>query len=109
MRGDGGGGLNDFKFGTFIGRFPSDRAASMAVKWLILRVKHKKWPPCLLHRLTHSTGVKGWWSQNKTITINNSARFSSVHSGIRKAPTRYTRLSDVSLTLPLKRFQCSSE
>ena len=32
---DGGGGeegLNDFKFGTFIGRFLSDDAASMAVK-----------------------------------------------------------------------------
>ena len=26
--------LNDFKFGTFIGRFPSDGAASMAVKGL---------------------------------------------------------------------------
>ena len=30
----GGGGLNDFKFSTFIGRFPSDGAASMAVKEL---------------------------------------------------------------------------
>ena len=29
-----GKGLNDFKFGTFIGRFQSDGAASMAVKWL---------------------------------------------------------------------------
>ena len=27
-------GLNDFKFGTFGGRFPSDGAASMAVKGL---------------------------------------------------------------------------
>ena len=27
--------LNDFKFGTFTGRFPSDGAASMAVKGLI--------------------------------------------------------------------------
>ena len=26
--------LNDFKFGTFMGRFPSDSAASMAVKGL---------------------------------------------------------------------------
>ena len=26
--------LNDFKFGTFIGRFPSDSAASIAVKGL---------------------------------------------------------------------------
>ena len=26
--------LNDFKFGTFAGRFPSDGAASMAVKGL---------------------------------------------------------------------------
>ena len=26
--------LNDFKFGTFVGRFPSDGAASMAVKGL---------------------------------------------------------------------------
>ena len=32
----GGGSLNDFKFGTFIGRFPSDCLASMAVKGLIL-------------------------------------------------------------------------
>ena len=28
--------LNDFKFGTFIGRFPSGAAASMAVKGLML-------------------------------------------------------------------------
>ena len=27
-------GFNGFKFGTFIGRFPSDRAAGMAVKGL---------------------------------------------------------------------------
>ena len=32
-RGGGGGGLN-FKFGPFIGRFPSDGAASIAVKGL---------------------------------------------------------------------------
>ena len=36
MWGVGGGGLNDFKFGTFIGRFLSDDATSMAVKGLIL-------------------------------------------------------------------------
>ena len=30
-----GGCLNGFKFGTFIGRFPSDGAARMAVKGLI--------------------------------------------------------------------------
>ena len=30
----GGGSLNGFKFGTFIGRFPSDGAARMAVKGL---------------------------------------------------------------------------
>jgi len=31
------GEQNDgFKFGTFIGRFPSDGAAGMAVKWLTL-------------------------------------------------------------------------
>ena len=30
----GGTGLSDFKFGTFIGGFPSDGAASMAVKGL---------------------------------------------------------------------------
>ena len=29
---------NNFKFGTFIGRFPSDGAANMAVKGLILQV-----------------------------------------------------------------------
>ena len=34
--GGGGEGLNDLKFGTFIGRFPSDGATSMAVKGLIL-------------------------------------------------------------------------
>ena len=33
-RGRGGKSLNDFKFGTFIGRFPSDGAASMAEKGL---------------------------------------------------------------------------
>ena len=31
-------GLNDFKFGIFIGRFESDGAASMAVKGLRLRL-----------------------------------------------------------------------
>ena len=30
----GGTGLNGFNFGTFIGRFPNDGAASMAVKGL---------------------------------------------------------------------------
>ena len=30
----GGGSLNDFKFSTFVGRFPSDRLVSMAVKGL---------------------------------------------------------------------------
>ena len=35
-----GKGFNDFKFGTFIGRFPSDRAASMALKGL--KKKKKK-------------------------------------------------------------------
>ena len=30
----GGGDLTDFKFGTFIGRFPSDGAAGIAVKGL---------------------------------------------------------------------------
>ena len=34
--GGGGVGLNDFKFGTFIGHFLSDDATSMAVKGLIL-------------------------------------------------------------------------
>ena len=33
---EGGKGLNDFKFGTFICSFPSDSAASMAVKRLNL-------------------------------------------------------------------------
>ena len=32
-------GLNDFKFGTFIGRFQSNGAASMAVKGLIFSFK----------------------------------------------------------------------
>ena len=37
--GGGGGeeGLNDFKFGTFISRFPSDGAAGMAMKRLMLQ------------------------------------------------------------------------
>ena len=30
--------LNDFKFGTFIGRFPSDALANMAVKRLIMMI-----------------------------------------------------------------------
>ena len=34
MMGGGGGNRNDFKFGTFVGRFWSDGAASMAVKGL---------------------------------------------------------------------------
>ena len=34
--GVGGGCLNGFRFGTFIGRFPSDGAARMAVKGLII-------------------------------------------------------------------------
>ena len=32
--GGGGGSLNGFKFGTFIGHFPSDVVASMAMKGL---------------------------------------------------------------------------
>ena len=32
--GGGGGALNDFKFGTFIGHFPNEGVASMAVKGL---------------------------------------------------------------------------
>ena len=32
--GGGGRGVTDFKFGTFIGRFQSDGASSMAVKGL---------------------------------------------------------------------------
>ena len=36
---------NDFKFDTFIGRFPSDRAASMAVKGLDLNVFNAKLSP----------------------------------------------------------------
>ena len=35
-----GKGFNNFEFGTFIGRFPSDGAASVAVKWLIKQL-HK--------------------------------------------------------------------
>ena len=35
--GGGGGDLDDFKFGTFIGRFPSDGAARVAVKGLICK------------------------------------------------------------------------
>ena len=34
--GGGGGSLNDFKFGTSSGRFPSDGARNMAVKGLNL-------------------------------------------------------------------------
>ena len=34
LHGKGGKGLNNFKFDTFSGRFPSDGAASMAVKGL---------------------------------------------------------------------------
>ena len=34
--GGGGGSLTDFKFGTFIGRFPSDGVASVAVKGLTM-------------------------------------------------------------------------
>ena len=34
----GKGGVNDFKFGTFIGRFKSDSAASVTAKGLNLRV-----------------------------------------------------------------------
>ena len=41
MHGAGRGGgvrsLSDFRFGTFIGRFQSDGAASMAVKRLMVR------------------------------------------------------------------------
>ena len=33
-------GLNDFKFGTFVDRFQSDGAASMAVKGLKLNAGH---------------------------------------------------------------------
>ena len=38
QKGEGGGEIkvNGFKFSTFIGCFPSDGAASMAVKGLIL-------------------------------------------------------------------------
>ena len=32
--GVGGGRVNDFKFGTFVGRFKSDGAATVAVKGL---------------------------------------------------------------------------
>ena len=39
---EGGGGLKDLKLGTFIGRFPSDGAASKAVKGLNLMIKNKK-------------------------------------------------------------------
>ena len=38
--GRGGGGLNDFKFGTFVDRFQSYGAASMAVKGLKLNAGH---------------------------------------------------------------------
>ena len=40
-KGEGGGGLNDFKVVTFIGRFPSDGVASMAVKVLIQKAYGK--------------------------------------------------------------------
>ena len=40
--------LNDFKFGTFTGRFPSDGVASMAVKGLMKRATNcdSKHPAC---------------------------------------------------------------
>ena len=34
-----GKGFNNFEFGTFIGRFPSDDAVSMAVKWLSIKTQ----------------------------------------------------------------------
>ena len=40
--------LNSFKFGSAIGRFPSDGAASMAVKGL----KHRKRKPLFVHVYT---------------------------------------------------------
>ena len=46
--------LNGFKFGTFIGRFPSDSAASMAVKGL----KHRKRKHVYLCTCTQN-GVQG--------------------------------------------------
>ena len=39
--GGGVGGLNDFKVVTFIGRFPNDGVASMAVKVLIQKAYEK--------------------------------------------------------------------
>ena len=41
-----GKGLNDFKFGTFIGYFPSDGAASIAVKGLMALLSTHKQTPC---------------------------------------------------------------
>ena len=55
------GGLNYFKFGTFIGRFLSDGAASTAVKGLILKTN-----------VMHGTPIQGrtvrteHWSQRAT-------------------------------------------
>ena len=47
----------NFKFGTFIGRFPSDAAASMAVKGLMLCLflflVHKQRITCQQHRLVN--------------------------------------------------------
>ena len=47
-RAKGRKGLNDFKFDTFIGRFPSDQLASMAVKGLMMMMM-----PYYTHGGTH--------------------------------------------------------
>ena len=55
--------LNYFKFGTFIGRFPNDGAASTAVKRLILKIN-----------VMHGTPIQGrivrteHWSQRATFS-----------------------------------------
>ena len=48
-------GLNYFKFGTFIGRFPNDGAASTAVKRLILKINVMHGTPIMTYTRKNST------------------------------------------------------
>ena len=62
-------GLNNFKFGTFIGRFPSDDVTSMVVKGLIhlARVAHNWTGKCARERKSAYTRLKfpGGWKRIK--------------------------------------------
>ena len=50
-RGGGGGDLNDFKFGIFIGRFQNDEEASMAANALMVSYLHDSFHSKLLYNL----------------------------------------------------------